>query len=1019
MKAFFTKSILFIGTFILLGSLAAQAQYGNEWIDFSKSYWKFQVSKEGIFRITKSQLDAAGVPTTANGSDFVVFRDGKEVTLFTSSNGSFGSSDFIEFYGKANNGVLDKELYLAADKYTNDYTSLFSDTAAYFLTIDNTVTHKRYIQISNPIPPTPPMAATYCWATVGNNASRFSGNFMPGKTNGPIDATSSSITPLYASQFDLGEGYKMAGAASVTTLNLSIPTPHFVSGTMNARLKTASIGVSKNTPHNLKLLFNGSEKTNVSYGISDIKHLDISVPSSELIATNTLGFSHYSTGAVDEFGVPYWQIEYPRNWDFSGLDFFTFKLEANASNQYVEINNFNHGGVAPKLYDQTNNKYYTGEISVVGKTRFYIDPSLTAMEMILFANASSKVGFTTYAKMVNFTNYNSSANQGDYIIISHKRLMQPYAGKNQIDEYKNYRSSAAGGSHKVVVADIDELYDQFAFGTYIHPLSITHFIDFAIARWSGKPKDVFLIGKGVSYERFNNYASSPIYSYVEGFVPTYGSPGSDNAFVTDKSTWKSKTNIGRLSAITRAEVANYLNKVKGYEAAILPAAFPTPSTESWKKQVLHIAGGDGGVPPLQAGTLIPTLNIGKNIIAAPRSGASVTTIAKATLGFPTTAGDKSIDSLISNGLSMITYYGHGSASTLDYNIKEPNEFVTLPKIPIFTALGCEISEIYRSDTLKTITERFISAPLSGSVVSVASNNSGYTSIHTPYLPVLYTQIASAKYGKTIGEQYTAAQDSFMNRGGEVPFQTSFAQTHMESLIFQGDPALASTFSATKPDYFVGNDYLSTTPSDITIALDSFKLNISSYNLGQINYDSVQIKVEHTNPEGKTTTAKTVLITNHEHLNKSEIWIPIDKTKDLGKNTYKITIDPTNKYDEISESNNLATIEVFILSDNIVPVYPYNFSIVYNPDLTLKASTLNPFKGLGRYKIEIDTTELFNSPSKVATSIDSRGGIIKWKPSIMMQDSMVYYWRTSLDSAVNGKYTWASSSFIYLKNGSAG
>jgi len=275
-----------------------------------------------------------------------------------------------------------------------------------------------------------------------------------------------------------------------------------------------------------------------------------------------------------------------------------------------------------------------------------------------------------------------------------KNLMKPVGGKNQIEEYRTYRSSTAGGSYKAVVAEIEELYDQFAYGTYTHPLAISRFIDFGINNWTFKPQNIFLIGKGVSYDRYKELTTSTIYNTFEGYVPTYGYPGSDNAFVTNRTTWKQKANIGRLSAWNTNEVADYLNKVKAYELAIKPAVFPNPRTEIWKKQLLHLAGGDGGDFNLQASTLLPTLNFAKTIIEKPNTGAVVNTYAKNTKGFPTVLEDKKVDSLISSGISMITFYGHATSGSFDYNLKDPSEYNSLPKLPLLSAFGCDISAIF-------------------------------------------------------------------------------------------------------------------------------------------------------------------------------------------------------------------------------------------------------------------------------------------------------------------------------------
>lgn len=105
--------------------------------------------------------------------------------------------------------------------------------------------------------------------------------------------------------------------------------------------------------------------------------------------------------------------------------------------------------------------------------------------------------------------------------------------------------------------------------------------------------------------------------------------------------------------------------------------------------------------------------------------------------------------------------------------------------------------------------------------------------------------------------------------------------------------------------------------------------------------------------------------------------------------------------------------LFIFSDKLIPVYPPEFAIVGTTDITLKASTLNPFRPTANYRIEIDTTELFNSPQRQQYTTTSTGGVMQWKPTIAYNEDVVYYWRTALDSGNNSQLSWTTSSFVYL------
>jgi hypothetical protein len=248
--------------------------------------------------------------------------------------------------------------------------------------------------------------------------------------------------------------------------------------------------------------------------------------------------------------------------------------------------------------------------------------------------------------------------------------------------------------------------------------------------------------------------------------------------------------------------------------------------------------------------------------------------------------------------------------------------------------------------------------------------------------------------------------------------TDFTFFHLESMLLQGDPALR-LYSPLKPDYHVSASRLSSIPVNVTTDIDSFKLQIVAFNLARAIRDTVDLKIEHINPAGTTTIIKTIKVANLFNSDTLDIKIPVNKVNDLGLNRYRVTIDNLNKFDETSETNNSAVFELFIYSDNLVPVYPQEFSIVNQQGITLKASTLNAFRAMATYRIEIDTTELFNSTLKQVTTISSLGGIIKWTPSMSYSESKVYYWRTALDSVINGDYRWTTSSFIYLANSSDG
>lgn len=977
--------------------VSAGQTYGNEWIKYNLTYAKFKVGREGIYRIPQTALPAQ--LASSPGSQMRLYRDGQEVPIYVTTNGAFGSGDYIEFYGRMADGLLDKQLYDNPVWQPNDRISMFTDTAAYFLTADNSGAPLRYTQVPTNIPGSPPPALQSGMVTVGQY---FTNTFSSGRNVMPNEHIPLSL-------FDNGEGYVDNMVNVSNQLARAINTPNLV----NSGNATVNLSVIRNSfsgaPLPVKVHLNNNEIANDQIQQYETKHFNLTIPAGQLGNANTVTVTATPTPAPgDNYGLSYLEIIYPRNFDLSGMTFFSFKLAASSASQYLEMVNFGSGQPA-RLYDVTNRKWYSGDNSVTGMVRFLIDPSFMERNLVLYANGSAQVATLSPVAVKTFKDYSQNVNKGNYIIITHKDYEANTGGHNYVDEYKTYRSSPAGGAYSVIVADVTELYDQFAYGQDIHPLSIRRFLKYAYDNWSPKPANVFMVGKGIHYHRYRTYLQNPSSYGFAGIVPTYGDPGADVPFVNFLASREQAMNIARLNAWTPQEVGNYLQKVKDFEGALNTPMMPTHETELWKKLALHAAGGNSAG---EQSSFINTLNDGAAHLSDTAFGGVVSLVAKNTTVTIDPNTSKTVDSLINNGLSFICYHGHSSSSGFQYNLNNPEIYSNSPRLPHFIALGCDVAQIFTLSPIKTVSEKYIDAK-GGSITMIAADNPQYAPFHALYLPSFYSSVSQRNYGERIGDHHHYVYDSILNQNGG-----DFNYFHLESMLLQGDPA-AAVYSPAKPDYHVSANRLSTIPANVTTSADSFKLKIVSYNLARAISDSVSIKVEHINPANVSTVVKNYKIVNLYNTDTSFVTIHVNKIADIGLNKIKVTIDDQQEYDEMSENNNNATLDIFIYSDNLIPVYPQEFAIVNQQNVTLKASTLNPFRTTGRYILEIDTTEQFNSTQKQQTAITSAGGVIKWTPSIAYQDSVVYYWRTAFDSAVNGNYQWSNSSFIYLANGTPG
>src|SRR5205085_274639 len=115
--------------------------------------------------------------------------------------------------------------------------------------------------------------------------------------------------------------------------------------------------------------------------------------------------------------------------------------------------------------------------------------------------------------------FNSFAAPKDsaYIIITHRSLW------NQALFYKTYRDQTT--NNKVLLVDIDELYDQFAFGIKKHPLAIKNFVQYLLNTWTTvhPPQALFILGKSIA----ERYSRTNATNFQNNLVPSFGNPPSD------------------------------------------------------------------------------------------------------------------------------------------------------------------------------------------------------------------------------------------------------------------------------------------------------------------------------------------------------------------------------------------------------------------------------------------------------------------------------------------------------------
>src|ERR1035437_6751284 len=132
-KAFLTSTILNYKNAKPLDKNYFEPEANNySWIDFSKTYLKLGTNADGIYRITKTDLESYGIdPLTISLSTFKLYLKGSQVPIIVAD--SSGVLKYIEFFGIRNWGDNYREINGPNESY-KEYLNRYSDTTIYWLT---------------------------------------------------------------------------------------------------------------------------------------------------------------------------------------------------------------------------------------------------------------------------------------------------------------------------------------------------------------------------------------------------------------------------------------------------------------------------------------------------------------------------------------------------------------------------------------------------------------------------------------------------------------------------------------------------------------------------------------------------------------------------------------------------------------------------------------------------------------------------------------------------------------------
>jgi hypothetical protein len=255
-----------------------------------------------------------------------------------------------------------------------------------------------------------------------------------------------------------------------------------------------------------------------------------------------------------------------------------------------------------------------------------------------------------------------NTNQANYLVIT------PLMFKDAAQNLAGYR---AGQGWQAKVVNLEDIYDEFNYGLS-SPEAIRSFLTYAYHNWTQAPQYVVMAGEGsMDYRNLQAMGDSVVPPLMAG--TPYGLFAADNLYgdIVGNDSMP-EIAVGRLPALTEAELLTMIGKIKAYEAA---------ADGLWEQQVLMLADDpdDGGNFPVDsdavAGYIPPAYVVEKIYLS----------------DYSKTDARQRLVAGINNGAVLVNYLGHANPIGLANGLFTNSDVTALSnseQLPLVAGMTC-------------------------------------------------------------------------------------------------------------------------------------------------------------------------------------------------------------------------------------------------------------------------------------------------------------------------------------------
>jgi len=489
--------------------------------------WKIDISRDGWYRITQSQMVAAGMPAgQLIGSQIRMFTRTQEVALLVSATNLLDGGDAIYFYGMQHDGI-------------------YSRTNAYWLGLGGE--GRRIETISG---------STNNGGTTVTSAC-FSAVYNPKNLHRPFHQ------PLNA---DIDHWFAEAVFDNQNTGPILINTSNRVLG-QDAVFSLTMFGLTTSN-HQTRITLNGNIINTSPYVGPILYSTNIIIPTSYLTPgiMSSMTLRQIGTNASTPQDFAYLietRIDYPARirmrsnaQEFCGRPgtniYNILSLFTNVGNTILDISD----PYAPvRITDAT----FTASPSV---TNFIAEfrHVTTNVHRYMIVQSNGIINAMT-PQAVTFRNLGDTARSADYLLIC------PYAFRTQAYRLAKHRFT---NGLNVVVAPLPDIYNEFGYGI-VDADTIKQFVGYVFHHWTPpRPRFALLMGEG-TYDPLGHIGSVPSVNLPTKF-------GISPFVIAAKDTWYGLVDgddllpdvmIGRMSVSSTVFLSNIVSKVIAFDGATI------------------------------------------------------------------------------------------------------------------------------------------------------------------------------------------------------------------------------------------------------------------------------------------------------------------------------------------------------------------------------------------------------------------------------------------------------------------